>query len=270
MGGGRRDFRAGGRCSPAGTRRPTEEDVWRAAARNGLLLIVVWCLGSMRHEDHRPRRRRDPGLPVLALRQHGAGRLRSGHRGPCDLAAHQPRQRFGVREADLVAVRTCCHAGHLSRRRGRRAGAAVRRIAQFPRAEPGLRKRPRPADHQHLRCGAVSAGPVHLRGGDHHRLPRRPAPATPRRRVPRKRAVPAGAGQRPEPATTASRRTHRPPVGRGDDPHPDRRHPRRQESPTTAMPQLAGSPRIFRGDDSATRQIPTQKPRIFRPPQDSP
>ena len=31
-------------------------------------------------------------------------------------------------------------------------------------------------------------------------------------------------------------------------------------------PQLAGSPRIFRGDDSATRQIPVQKPRIFRPP----
>jgi len=36
-----------------------------------------------------------------------------------------------------------------------------------------------------------------------------------------------------------------------------------------SMPQLARSPRIFRGDDSATRQIPTQKPRIFRPPQDS-
>jgi hypothetical protein len=33
-----------------------------------------------------------------------------------------------------------------------------------------------------------------------------------------------------------------------------------------ATPQLAGSPRIFRGDDSATRQIPIQKPRIFRPP----
>jgi len=36
-----------------------------------------------------------------------------------------------------------------------------------------------------------------------------------------------------------------------------------------ATPQLAGSPRIFRGDDSGTRQIPVPKPKIFRPPQDS-
>jgi len=39
-----------------------------------------------------------------------------------------------------------------------------------------------------------------------------------------------------------------------------------RESPTTAMPRSASSPRIFRGDDSATRQMPAQKPRIFRPP----
>ncbi len=42
---------------------------------------------------------------------------------------------------------------------------------------------------------------------------------------------------------------------------------------TTRIPTGA-SPRIFRGDDSVTRQIPlqtpTEKPRIFRPPQDSP
>jgi hypothetical protein len=39
-----------------------------------------------------------------------------------------------------------------------------------------------------------------------------------------------------------------------------------------AAPQLAGSPRIFRGSevqDSATRAIPMQKPRIFRPPGES-
>ncbi|MCV6971885.1 hypothetical protein H7I00_20225, partial [Mycobacterium bohemicum] len=39
------------------------------------------------------------------------------------------------------------------------------------------------------------------------------------------------------------------------------------ESPTTEIPQMAGSPRIFRGDDSATRQIPVHKPKIYRPPQ---
>ncbi len=39
-------------------------------------------------------------------------------------------------------------------------------------------------------------------------------------------------------------------------------------APTTAMPLPARSPRIFRGDDSATRQIqvPVQTPRIYRPP----
>jgi hypothetical protein len=44
------------------------------------------------------------------------------------------------------------------------------------------------------------------------------------------------------------------------------------DSPTGVMPQLAGSPRISRGpedQDSATRQIPIQKPKIFRPPGDS-
>ncbi|ETA93496.1 hypothetical protein L838_1778 [Mycobacterium avium MAV_120709_2344] len=39
------------------------------------------------------------------------------------------------------------------------------------------------------------------------------------------------------------------------------------EPPTTEIPPLAGSPRIFRGDDSGTRQIPVPKPQIYRPPQ---
>jgi hypothetical protein len=37
----------------------------------------------------------------------------------------------------------------------------------------------------------------------------------------------------------------------------------------TGPPQPAGSPRIFRGDDSATRNIEMPKPKIYRPPQDS-
>jgi hypothetical protein len=37
---------------------------------------------------------------------------------------------------------------------------------------------------------------------------------------------------------------------------------------TTRIPtDPSGSPRIFRGDDSMTRQIPLQRPKIFRPPQ---
>ena len=41
-------------------------------------------------------------------------------------------------------------------------------------------------------------------------------------------------------------------------------------APTTRIPTGApGTPRIFRGDDSATRQISVPKPKIYRPPQDS-
>ncbi|MGA3256104.1 MAG: hypothetical protein ABSD32_18720, partial [Mycobacterium sp.] len=43
-----------------------------------------------------------------------------------------------------------------------------------------------------------------------------------------------------------------------------------RESPTTVIPPSARAPRIFRGDDSVTRQIPIAKPKIYRPPQDSP
>jgi hypothetical protein len=101
-----------------------------------------------------------------------------------------------------------------------------------------------------------------------------------KRRVARKRPVPAGAGQAGagQPADAATTRI---PVG-GQNAPPSAAATTRiptggaraaMDSPTTAMPKLAGSPRIFRGSedqDSATRQIPTQKPRLFRPPQDSP
>ena len=43
------------------------------------------------------------------------------------------------------------------------------------------------------------------------------------------------------------------------------------DAPTAVLSRPAGSPRIFRGDDSATRQIqipPVPKPRIYRPPRD--
>jgi hypothetical protein len=41
------------------------------------------------------------------------------------------------------------------------------------------------------------------------------------------------------------------------------------QTPTAVLSRPAGSPRIFRGDDSATRQIQIPKPKIYRPPQDS-
>jgi hypothetical protein len=44
------------------------------------------------------------------------------------------------------------------------------------------------------------------------------------------------------------------------------RPPAAQE--TTRIPVGAAPPRLFRGDDSATTQLPTPKPKIFRPPND--
>jgi hypothetical protein len=76
--------------------------------------------------------------------------------------------------------------------------------------------------------------PAHTRGGP---AGTHPGPVAPTTRIP--------VGQ---PAPPSAAATTRIPAGGG-------------------TPQLAGSPRIFRGDDSATRQIPVQKPRIFRPPQ---
>jgi hypothetical protein len=76
-----------------------------------------------------------------------------------------------------------------------------------------------------------------------------------RRRVERP-AGPAAQGATPPPSAAATTRI---PAGAGGPP------------PTGGEPQLAGSatPRIFRGDDSATQQISLRgpKPKIFRPPQ---
>jgi hypothetical protein len=79
-----------------------------------------------------------------------------------------------------------------------------------------------------------------------------------RRRAARKRAVPPGAN-----APTTRIPTGAPPPSAAAT-----THIQTGESPTTAIPQLTGSPRIFRGDDSATGQIPVSKPKIYRPPQD--
>lgn len=136
---------------------------------------VVPGLGS--DAVDRPRRRGAVELSVLALRQHGAGCVRSGHRGPSDLASLQHGDRGPAREADLVAVRIAMHIHRFARHRRRRPGSAIPGI--FGRVgSPRLRKRSCPADHQHLRCGAVRPGAQHPRGGHRHRQAA-PAAATP-------------------------------------------------------------------------------------------
>lgn len=209
--------------------------------------------------DHRPGRRGDAELSVLPVRQPGAGRLRLGDRGAGDLAA-PPAGQPG-RATGHLAVR----AGRRARRRprgGRRAaGAAVRRYPQFACAPPGLRQQPGPADHQRVRRDAVRAGPGHSGG---RRGGRAAGPSAP---GPSRRPPARGAGERGGADDAYPGEPGRRAVGRGD--HPDR-HRRPRRGPRAAHhrdPPLAGSPRIFRGDDSGTRQIPVPKPQIYRPPQ---
>jgi hypothetical protein len=75
----------------------------------------------------------------------------------------------------------------------------------------------------------------------------------PKRRAARKR--PGAAAAQPTAATTRITAGAQPPSA----------------AATTRIPTgpATQSPRIFRGDDSGTRQIRVPKPKIYRPPQDS-
>ena len=97
--------------------RPIDENLWREAARKGLLLIVVWCAGSfvMRITDlvvavslNFPFSRYD-SMALAAFDLLTVAR--------CGLASGQPGQRFPIRQTGLVSVWTpgrphCCpHRG---------------------------------------------------------------------------------------------------------------------------------------------------------------
>ncbi len=252
----------------------TEENVWRAAARNGLLLIVVWCLGSMVM--------RITDLVVAVTLDYPFSRYDSMVLAAFDLATAVLATWLRINLVnDSVSARL------ISSLCGLVATLGISRVVVGVALAPRFVESPNsPAQNpvygndlaQQITstfdvalcllalCILAAAIITGYLAGRRRR--------SQRRRVPRKRAAPAGAGQRPEPATT------RIPVGRTAPPSaaattriPTGGPRAGTESPTTAMPQLTGSPRIFRGSedqDSATRQIPTQKPRIFRPPQDSP
>ena len=130
MGGGRGDFRAANNARVGPDRSTNEENAWRAAARNGLLLIAVWCLGSMVM--------RITDLVVAVTLNYPFSRYDSMVLAAFDLvtAVLAIWLRINLandavsREADLVAVRTCRHTEHFAGRGRRRAGPAVRRNAR--------------------------------------------------------------------------------------------------------------------------------------------
>jgi hypothetical protein len=211
----------------------TEENAWRAAARNGLLLIIVWCLGSMlmRFTD----------LGVAVSLNYPFSRYDSLVLAAFDLAtavlAIWLRINLGNDAVTARLISSLCGlVATLSVSRVVVGVALAPRFAESPNAPP-----PNPVYGNNLAQQITSTFDValcvlalcilaaavvtgHLSG---RRLQRQ-------RRLARKRAANAAA-----PTTRI---------------------------PTGAAAQSAGVPRIFRGDDSATRQIPLQKPRIFRPP----
>lgn len=222
-----------------------EESAWRAAARIGLLLIAVWGVGSMlmRMTDlfvavslNYPFSRYD--TVVLAAFDLATALLAAWLRINLGHAARSPR-----------VISTVC---------GLVATLSVARVVVGVVLAPRFADSPNsPAQHpvygnnlaQQITstfdvtlCGlalcilgaAVVAG--QLRG---RRLRRRRAVGKP--------AVPAGGA----PAGPRARV----PVGHAGPP----------SAATTT--RITTGPRLFRGDDSETRQIPVDKPKIYRPPQ---
>lgn len=238
---------------------PTEESAWRATTRNGLLLIAVWSVGSvaMRITD----------LVVGVTLNYPFSRYSSIVLAAFDLAtavlAIWLRRRLATLSARMVT--SLC---------GLVATLSVARVVVGLELAPRFEDSPnspalQPVYGNNLAqqitstfdvtlCGvalgilvaAIVAG--HLSG---RRLARRAA----RRRAAAANAaapttrVPVGQGAGPSAAATT-----RIPAGvpGGDN-----------EPPTTEIPPMGNAPRIFRGDDSGTRQMPAQKPQIYRPPQ---
>ena len=248
----------------------TEENAWRAAARNGLLLITVWCLGSMLM--------RITDLAVAVSLSYPFSRYDGVVLAAFDLAtavlAIWLRINLGNDTVSARLVSSLC---------GLVATLGLSRVVVGVALAPRFQESPNaPASNPVygnnlaqqitstfdvalcalalcILAAAIISG--HLSG---RRLRRK------RRLAARKRAGKAGA-----PAGSAAPTT-RIPVGRTAPPSAAATTRiatggAGMASPTGVMPQLAGSPRIFRGprdQDSATRQIPVQKPRIFRPPHD--
>jgi hypothetical protein len=251
----------------------TEENAWRAAARNGLLLIVVWCLGSMAM--------RITDLVVAVSLNYPFSRYDSVVLAAFDLATAVLAIWLRINLVnDSVSARL------ISSLCGLVATLGISRVVVGVALSPRFSESPNspaqnPVYGNDLAQQITSTFDVVLcvlalcilaaaivTGYLSGRRARRQ-----RRRAAHKRAVPAGAQQRPaEPTARIPVARAAPPAAAATTRIPTGGTRAGTESPTTAMPRLARSPRIFRGpegQDSATRQIPIQQPRIFRPPHDS-
>jgi hypothetical protein len=232
----------------------SEENAWRVSARNGLLLIAVWCLGSMAM--------RITDLAVAVSLNYPYSRYDSVVLAAFDVAtaalAIWLRIKLG---SDSVPARLITSLSGLV------AALSISRVIVGVVLAPRFQEPPNavqnPVYGNDLAQQITSTFDVALSALavcilvaaiiTGHFARRRL-----RRRAARKRAVPPG----------ANAPTTRIPTGAPSPSAAATTHIQTGESPTTAIPQLTGSPRIFRGDDSATGQIPVSKPKIYRPPQD--
>ena len=228
----------------------TEKNAWRAAARNGLLLITVWCLGSMlmRFTD----------LAVGVILNYPYSRYDTMVLAAFDLAtavlAIWLRVNLGNDAVSARLITSLC---------GLVATLSISRVVVGVVLAPRFQESPvapNPVYGNNLAQQITSTFDVALCGLGLSILTAAIITGHLSRRLRRQKRA---ARQRPVKAAAPSAApTTRFPVGGTAPP---------SAAATTRIPTAgAGSPRIFRGPevpDSATRQMPAQQPRIFRPPQ---
>ena len=222
-----------------------EESAWRVAARNGLLLIAVWGLGSMLM--------RMTDLFVSVSLNYPFSRYDSVVLAAFDLAtavlAIWLRVNLGnaARSARLISS-LCGLVATLSVARVVVGVVLAPRFADSPNS-PALH----PVYGNNLAQQITSTFDVTLCGlalcilGAAIVTGQLRGRRLRRRRAVRKPGVPTGAA----PAEPRARV----PVGHAAPPS------------GAATTRITTGPRLFRGDDSQTRQIAVQKPKIYRPPQ---
>jgi len=236
---------------------PDDESPWRAAARKGLLLIAVWCVGSvlMRTTD----------LVVGVMLNYPYSRYDTLTLAAFDLATAVLAIWLRVNLAnDSVSARL------ISSLCGLLVTLSVSRVVVGVVLAPRFQEPPNgggwnnPVYGNNLAQQITSTFDVALCGLAvgilaatiiANRLTSR---RLRRQKGQKRRAARARAAKRPAtpvpPSAAATTRIRTGPA---------------TQTPTAVLSRPAGSPRIFRGDDSATRQIQIPKPKIYRPPQDS-
>ena len=245
-----------------------DENAWRAAARNGLVLITVWCLGSvlMRITD----------VVIAVMLNYPYSRYDTLMLAAFDLAtavlAIWLRINLGNDSVSARLITALC---------GLVATLSIARVIVGVELAPRFSEAPNQVQHPvygndlaqqitstfdvvlcllalGILVAAVITGQLtarRLRRLQRRRRPvahKRSAQPAPGTSAPTTRIRVGGGAAPPSGAATTVIRTGIP-----------------SADATSAMPRQGGAPRIFRGDDSATRQISIPKPRIFRPPSDS-